>query len=152
MFKIKIELFVGLFILFSVFCFFIIVFKFSDIQNVGINKKYKIIGIFRNIGNLKLKAKVSIYGVKIGYVNKIDLIRNKLNDYHVEVEMLISSNINCIPSDSTASVFMTSMLGDSYVQIDVGNENDFLRDGDIICLTNQALIIEDLISKFALNK
>lgn len=153
MIKYKLELFVGLFIIFSVLCFFIVMLKFSEMNNVtGVNKKYKLKAIFRNVGHLKVKAKVTIYGVKVGYVDQIKLVKNSLHEYHVEVDILIDLNVDCIPKDSTASIFMTNLLGDNYIQIELGNDNSFLHDGDVIFLTNQALIIEDLISKFAFNK
>mgnify|MGYP007099538075 FL=1 len=60
--------------------------------------------------------------------------------------------INEIPSDSSINILMSSLLGDSYVQIELGNEDTYLKDGDIVTLTTQALIIEDLISKFTFNK
>ncbi len=66
--------------------------------------------------------------------------------------MLINSNIREIPSDSSINILMSSLLGDSYIQIELGNEDTFLKDGDTVTLTTQALIIEDLISKFTFNK
>lgn len=151
--KYKIELFVGFFIIFSVVCFFVIMLNFSEVNNItGVNKKYKLKAIFRNVGHLKVKAKVTICGVKVGYIDSIKLVKDSSNAYYVEVGILIDLNVNCIPKDSTASIFMTNLLGENYLQIDLGNDDSFLRDGDIIFLTNQALIIEDLISKFAFNK
>ncbi len=153
MVKYKLELLVGLFIIFSLCSLFIIMFKFTNMIGAGsVGKTYKVKAIFRNIGSLKIKAKVSIYGVKVGYVDKIKLVRNSLNEYYAELDMLIDVNITCIPKDSTASIFMVNLLGDNYVQIDLGNDDDFLKAGDTIFLTNQALIIEDLIAKFAFNK
>ncbi|HFL8819429.1 MAG TPA: MlaD family protein [Candidatus Azoamicus sp. OHIO2] len=153
MIRYRLEFFVGLFVVLSIACLLVIIFKFTDMQNINNpTKKYKLKAIFRNIGHLKVKAKITIYGVKVGFVDQINLIKNDLNEYHVEVTMMINLNINCIPKDSTVSIFMTNLLGDNYVQIDLGNDNTFLQDGDVIFLTNQALIIEDLISKFAFNK
>ena len=46
----------------------------SDVKSVyKTEKEYKITAIFKNVGNLKKKSRVTIGGVKIGTVNKIEL-------------------------------------------------------------------------------
>lgn len=150
--KYKSEFFVGLFFLLGIISFFFLVFKISNLgyfYNSG--NEYKLKAIFKNIGNLKKRARVTVGGVKIGDVVNISLKRNDNLEYYPEVEIKINSDIK-IPEDSTASILMNSLLGDSYIQIELGNEDKFLSDGDSIILTTQALIIEDLISKFAFNK
>ena len=148
--KYKIEFFTGLFFVIGVCCFLILVFRISNVLTLyDVSHKYKLKAIFKNIGNLKIKSKVSIYGVKIGYVANIILIKNDGNEYDVEVEMFISALIDAIPIDSTANIFMTNLLGEHYIQIELGNEDIFLKNNDIITLTTPALVLEDLISKFA---
>lgn len=151
--KYKIEFFVGLFILISFISFFLIVIKITDINALYQKEKtYKVNAIFKNVGNLKKKSKVTICGVKIGFVNSIQLKKNSSNEYYSEVEMYINSNINEIPIDSSINILMSNLLGDSYIQIELGNDTNYLVDGDIVAFTTQALIIEELISKFAISK
>jgi len=108
--------------------------------------------IFKNIGSLKKKSRVTICGVKIGFVNNIQLKKNTNNEYYSNVEIFINANINQIPIDSSINILMSNLLGDSYVQIEIGNDDFYLKDGDIVTFTTQALIIEELISKLAINK
>lgn len=151
--KNRLEILVGLFFLFSFFCFFILTFKITDVNKVlNINNYYNINVIFRNIGALKINAKVTIYGVKVGFVNSIALLKNEHNDYYVEVGVLIDKKFDHIPIDSSASIFMTNLLGENYIQIELGNEDCFLKNGDVILLTNQALILEELLTKFVFDK
>ena len=151
--KNKFEFFVGLFIIFRFFCFIIITFKLSNLSSFFVvAKKYKLIAIFNNVGNLKVNAKVTLCGVKIGYVSKIRLVKNKINDYHAEVDLFLDSSVKFIPKDSVVSIFMTNLLGENYIHLDLGNDEEFLKEGDVLTLTNQALIIEDLISKFAFSR
>lgn len=153
MIKKNIEFFVGLFFVVGIASFFIILLKMSNITNIyDNNNTYKIKATFKNIGNLKENAKVTIGGVKIGIVNKIELKENEQNEYFPVIVMLIKSNITKIPVDSSASILMSNLLGDSYIQLELGNENQFIKDGEYIILTNQALILEELISKFAFEK
>jgi len=153
MIKYKIEFFVGMFITLGIISLLALILQVSDVQNIYTSEKeYKIIAVFKNIGNLKKKSRVTIGGVKIGNVSKIELKKNNDQEYYPEVEILINSNINEIPSDSSINILMSSLLGDSYIQIELGNEDVFLKDGDKVTLTTQALIIEDIISKFTFNK
>lgn len=153
MIKKKLEFLVGLFFIMGLTSFFILTFEIADIKNIyNKNKTYKIKAIFKNIGNLKEKSKVTIGGVKIGIVNKIELKENNLNEYYPEIEMHINSNISKIPIDSSANILMSNLLGDSYIQLELGNDNKFVKNGEYIILTTQALIIEELISKFTFEK
>ncbi len=151
--KYKFEFLVGIFIILGIIAMLIILFKITDIQDIKYSKKkYKIKAMFKNIGNLKKMAKVTIGGVKIGYVNKIELKQNEFNEYVPEIEMFIHLNIDYIPKDSSANIFMTNLLGENYVQIELGYDDACLIDGDTIIFTSQAIIIEELISKLVFNK
>jgi len=151
MIKHKVEFFVGLFVLFGIFSFLLIIFKMTDISTFyQKDKGYKLHAVFKNVGNLRKKSKVTVGGVKIGFVSKIDLKKNISNEYYSHVEMAINSNVNEIPIDSSINILMSSLLGDNYVQIEIGNDDIYLKDGDIVTFTIQALIIEELIAKFAI--
>lgn len=151
--KYRIEFFVGLFFLFSIISFFIIVIKLTDVSTFYHKEKtYRVYAVFKNVGNLKRKSRVTICGVKIGFVNSIQLSKNSGNEYYSHVEMFINSRISEIPADSFINILMSNLLGDSYIQIELGNDDVYLKDGDVVNFTTQALIIEELISKFAINK
>lgn len=151
--KYKIEFFVGLFMLLGIISILIIITQITDIKNIYTKEKtYTLTAIFKNIGNLKKNARVTIGGVKIGIVNKIELKYIDENEYYPHVELLINNNYKKIPVDSSINILMSSLLGDSYIQIELGNEDFFLKNGDIVKLTTQALIIEEIIAKLAFNK
>jgi phospholipid/cholesterol/gamma-HCH transport system substrate-binding protein len=151
--KYKIEFFVGLFVVLGIIALLIIITQITDVKNIYTKEKtYIITAVFKNIGNLKKNARVTIGGVKIGIVNKIALKYSEENEYYPQVELLISYNYKKIPIDSSINILMSSLLGDSYIQIEPGNEDLFLKNGDIVRLTTQALIIEEVISKLAFNK
>jgi phospholipid/cholesterol/gamma-HCH transport system substrate-binding protein len=57
--------------------------------------------------------------------------------------------VNKIPTDSSASILTAGLLGDNYIGIELGQDTDYLKAGDVITLTSQALLLEELISKFA---
>lgn len=151
--KYKKEFFVGLFIIIGITYLLILIFKTSNFKNIYKKEQtYKITAVFKNIGNLKKKSRVTIGGVKVGIVNNIKLKKTENDEYLPEVEMLIKSKFKEIPIDSSINILMSSLLGESYIQIETGNENIYFKNGDKTILTTQALIIEELVSKLAFNK
>jgi phospholipid/cholesterol/gamma-HCH transport system substrate-binding protein len=152
MIKYKKEFFVGLFFILTVIS---LLFLISSISGYNIYKNdefYKLKASFANIGNLKEKSKVTIGGVKIGFVNSISLKKNDNDEYRPEIEMLINKKIDRISVDSSVNILISNLLGECYIQIDIGNDDEFLKNGDNFIFSNQALIIDELISKFAFGK
>jgi len=53
-----------------------------------------------------------------------------------------------VASDATVSIRTKGMIGEKYVRINQGIEEDYLADGDEFEDTEAAINIEDLISKY----
>lgn len=112
---------------------------------------YKIYARFKNIGGLKIKSKVTIGGVRVGRVTNIGL-KFEDEEYVPIVEMSIKGSVDKIPVDSNASILTSGLLGDNYIGIELGQDEEFLKDKDEITLTSQAILLEELISKFAVTQ
>jgi len=86
--------------------------------------------------------------VTIGKVTAIDLDRD---NYMGRVTMQLDEAVNNLPADSTASILTAGLLGEKYIGISVGGEEEVLGEGGIIHDTQSSLVLEDLIGKFLLN-
>ena len=53
-----------------------------------------------------------------------------------------------IPADTMASIVTSGLLGDRYVSLQLGGDEQSLRPGDEITFTESAVILERLIGKF----
>ena len=53
---------------------------------------------------------------------------------------------------SSAAILTAVLLGDKYIGITVGADEEMLADGDYIDDTQSALVLEELIGKFLFNK
>ncbi|HBO5457592.1 TPA: outer membrane lipid asymmetry maintenance protein MlaD, partial [Pseudomonas aeruginosa] len=100
------------------------------------------------IAGVTVRGKVTLAGVTIGKVTAVDLDRDS---YTGRVTMEINQNVNNLPVDSTASILTAGLLGEKYIGISVGGDEDVLKDGSTIHDTQSALVLEDLIGKFLLN-
>ena len=107
--------------------------------------RYRVIGLFDNVGGLESGAPVTIGGVRIGEVSGLEYDF----EHQVAVAVLsIDSRHSRIPADSGASVLSAGLLGDRYVELEPGGADErYLREGDQIALTNSALILEQVVAR-----
>ena len=141
------EIGVGLFLLAGVLALLLLSLRVSGIT-AGNADSYKLYAYFDNIAGLTVRSKVTMAGVTIGKVSAIDLDRES---YTGRVTLDIQRNVDILPTDSTASILTAGLLGEKYVGISVGGEEEVLGDGDVIRDTQSSLVLEELIGKFLLN-
>lgn len=98
---------------------------------------------FDQTGGLKSRAPVVISGVKVGQVKSITLDKS----FRARVEMDLDSRLK-ISTDTTASIVTAGILGDRYVSLQLGGEEQFLKPGESLTFTESAVILESLIGKF----
>ena len=141
------EVGVGLFLLAGLLAFLLLALRVSGLT-VGADNTYKVYANFDNIAGLTVRSKVTMAGVTIGKVTAIDLDRD---NYMGRVTMQLDEAVNNLPADSTASILTAGLLGEKYIGISVGGEEEVLGEGGIIHDTQSSLVLEDLIGKFLLN-
>ncbi len=97
---------------------------------------------FNEIGGLKARAQVVVGGVKVGQVTRVELDA----DLRPNVTMDLDEKLQ-LPVDSSASILTAGMLGDQYIELEPGGEEDVLRPGDELQFTQDAFVLERLIGK-----
>lgn len=107
-------------------------------------KTYVLNAEFSNISGVKEGADVQIAGVKVGTVRKLELTE----DAFAMVGMQINREVQ-VPFDSIASVKSKGIIGDKYIQITLGGDEQMFQEGDVMTDTESAVDLESLISKFA---
>lgn len=138
------EFFVGLFMMAGIVALSVLAFKVSGLTSFSEAGTYRIRAEFTNIGDLKVRAPVTIAGVKIGRVTAIEL---DPKNFKAAVIMEIDQVSDHIPIDSTANIFTAGLLGANYISITPGFSQAYLKAGDRIINTNQALILQNLIGQ-----
>jgi phospholipid/cholesterol/gamma-HCH transport system substrate-binding protein len=97
---------------------------------------------FDEIGGLKPRAQVVISGVKVGQVGSIGLGDN----YRARVRLELGEGLK-LPIDTSASIMTSGLLGDRYISLQLGGEQELLKPGDQITMTESAVVLERLIGK-----
>ncbi len=103
---------------------------------------------FDNIGDLKVGAPVSMSGVEIGRVSRIDL---DTKEYKAVVTMSLLSKYNQIPTDSDASIYTQGLLGGKFIGLTAGGSDTYLKNKDQIDFTQSAFVLENLIGQMLAN-
>ena len=142
------ELSVGAFMIAGFLALAFLAIRVSGLTTDSAQETYRVSASFENIGGLTVRAKVTMAGVVIGKVSNIYLDKE---NFVAVVEMDIFQEFDNLSIDSTASILTAGVLGEKYIGIMVGAEDENLVDGDEIDDTQSALVLEDLISKFLVN-
>ncbi len=117
-------------------------------DTVSYKDGYRVYARFENVGGIKVLSPVKAGGVKVGEVTAIEY-DNK--EYIAEVSIIIDSQYH-FPVDTSASILTVGFSGEQYISLTPGAERRFLRQDDIIDLTEPALILEQVISQFIYSK
>ena len=135
----------GLFVLLGMTAILFLVTQITNRDFAWGAESYRLTAQFENIGGLKAGAPVSMAGVKIGRVESIDY---DMQAYKADVTLRIDASYDRIPNDSDASIYTAGLLGGQYVGITPGNAEDVYHDGDRVEFVQDAIVLENLISKY----
>ncbi len=138
------EILVGLFMLLFLLAMFVLAMKVSNLTSLNSSEGYTLTAKFENIGGLKERARVSASGVRVGEVTRI--IYDPEN-FEAMVTLRLDKAFDAFPLDTTASIYTSGLLGEQYIGLDPGAEEDFLQNDDEITLTQSAIVLERLIGQ-----
>jgi phospholipid/cholesterol/gamma-HCH transport system substrate-binding protein len=149
-----IEMTVGLFMLFGLAALLVLVMKVSGISDLALSSGYEVTADFSDIGGLKVRAPVTVAGVHIGEVTDIQLQPAALN---AKVTMRLRNDKPIPYTDVSARILTQGLLGSNYISIVPGFDDEghsshpYLRAGDVIAKTQEAIILENLIGQLLFN-
>ena len=144
-----IEIMVGLFVAIGIAALFMLAMKVSNLATYGGGQGYTITAEFDNIGGLKVRSLVSASGVRVGQVTGIEY---DSEGYEARVTMSIDPQYDKFPIDTAASIMTSGLLGEQYVGLQPGAEEEYLKAGSKIELTQSALVLEQIIGQFLYSK
>ncbi len=142
------ELWVGLFAAAGLAALSMLAFKVGNLTTADVVNGYRVSAQFDNIGGLKVKAPVTLAGVRIGRVSSIAIDKGH---YRAVVEMQLDGRYDNLPKDSSASILTSGLLGDQYIGLEPGGSEKNLESGDVIMTTASALVLEKLIGQVIFN-
>ena len=106
---------------------------------------YPLVAKFTQVGQLRAQAPVKIGGVVVGQVEKIDL---DPKTFQSVVTLSIDGRYRDLSADTSAGIFTSGLLGESYIGLQPGGDPDVLKAGDEIAFTQPAVDLLQLVGKY----
>ena len=135
------DLVVGLFVLVGLGALAYLSLQVGGLE-FGSQKKIVLRATFDDIGGLSARAPVRVAGVKIGQVSGISLD----DDLRATVSMEIETGLD-LSIDSSAAIRTAGLLGDQFIAVELGAEDESLQDGEEFSFTESALSIDKLVGR-----
>ncbi len=143
------EILVGAFMALGFVALFFLAMRVSNLSTASSGEGYRLTAKFDNIGSLRVRAPVSMAGVRLGRVEAIDFDQET---FQAVVTLRVEDRYDAIPDDTFANIYTAGLLGEQYIGLDPGGSLEPLRDGDRIEFTQSALVLEQMIGQFLLSK
>ncbi len=146
--KRSIETLVGGFVLLGMLGLVFLALKAANLGSVGGGDSYALQARFDNIGGLKPRAPVRAAGVTVGRVKSIAL---DAKTFQGIVTLDLDKGYS-FPKDTSAKILTAGLLGDQYVGLEPGGDDQMLAAGETISQSQSAVVLENLIGQFISGK
>jgi phospholipid/cholesterol/gamma-HCH transport system substrate-binding protein len=146
--KTVLDLWVGLFVVAGIAALLFLALKVGSMNTVNASDSYQVVARFENIGGLKARAPVKSAGVVVGRVSGIQFDNE---NYEAEVTLRLDKRYG-FPKDTSAAILTSGLLGEQYVGLAAGGDSVKLKDKDNIQITQDAVVLENLIGQFLYGK
>ena len=141
----RLEFAVGAFLVLALASLLVLAFASTNRQfGIG-GGSYALTARFSNLGQLRAQAPVKIGGVVVGRVEGIDLDPVKFDSI---VTLAIDKRFADLPADTSAGIFTSGLLGESYVGLSPGGDPETLKPGDEIAFTQPAVDLLQMAGKY----
>jgi phospholipid/cholesterol/gamma-HCH transport system substrate-binding protein len=143
-----IDVMVGGFVLLGLAALLFLALKAGPLGSFSTGSTYEARARFDNIGGLKVRAPVKSAGVVVGRVASIGFDDRT---YQALVVLSLDERFR-FPKDSSAKILTSGLLGEQYIGLEAGAEEKMLGPGDVISMTQSAVVLENLIGQFLFSR
>jgi len=143
----RLEFTVGVFLVLGLLSFGWLALQLGEVSWLSSSRSYIIYAEFDNISGVKTGADVQVAGVVVGSVRDISLTDDEVARAALQVNKSLK-----VPVDSIASVKSQGIIGDKYIQLTLGGDEEMFKAGATMTDTESSVDLESLISKFAFGK
>jgi len=137
-----IETVIGAVVIVIAVAFFTYVYQTADLR-AG-SGGYEVTARFQSVDGITTGSDVRMAGIKIGSVTSQEL---DAQTYEAILTMALDEEVR-LPIDSSAKITSDGLLGDRYLVVEPGGDEQMLADGGTIDYTQSALDLFGLIGQF----
>jgi phospholipid/cholesterol/gamma-HCH transport system substrate-binding protein len=139
--KFYVQLTAGVFVVVGCVCLAWLSVRLGGLETWG--EGYEVQATFSDVGGLREGAAVSIAGVQIGSVRRV-----QLEDFAALVTLQVNPEVE-LPEGTIASIRTRGLIGEQYIYISPGGGEENIQPGGSIEDTQPAVDLHKLISKYA---
>jgi phospholipid/cholesterol/gamma-HCH transport system substrate-binding protein len=121
--------------------FFAFGYQFSSSSRM---ETMRVFAKFDRIDGVSVGNDVRMGGVTIGHVGHITIDKKS---FKAILAMDVDASLK-LPKDSSAEISSESLMGGKYVNLSPGGDDEILKAGDTISLTQSSVSLENLLSKY----
>jgi phospholipid/cholesterol/gamma-HCH transport system substrate-binding protein len=122
--------------------------KVGNMSGFSVADTYKVYAEFDNVGGLKPRAPVKSAGVVVGRVSEVSFDNES---FRARVTLHVDKRYK-FPKDSSASILTSGLLGEQYIGMDGVCDEQMLKEGDRLLITQSAVVLEKIIGQFLYGK
>lgn len=105
---------------------------------------YAVKAAFTNINGIAPGSAVRVGGIKVGVVESLTL---DPQSFQAVATLRVDDTIK-LPKDSSAAIQSSGLMGDKFIGVEPGGDENNLADGDTIEFTQPSVSLEEMIGKF----
>ena len=143
-----VDFWVGLFVIAGAAALLFLALKAGNLASFTTQDTIRVSARFDNIGSLKPRAPIKSAGVVVG---RVAAIRFDDKSYQAIADLDLQSQYK-FPKDTSAKILTSGLLGEQYLGLEAGGDQNMLASGDRISSTQSAVVLENLISQFLFSK
>ena len=113
-------------------------------KNKGAKNVNNYVATFNKIDGVSVGTDVVISGIKVGEVKEI-----LINDNYPQIIINVNKNLK-ISDDSSVSIQTDGLFGKKFLLIEVGGNDEYLRNGEKFSFSEDSIVIEELLGKIIL--
>ncbi len=138
----RVEIIVGVFVLAGIAAVAVMALQLGKMGGFS-EKGYELSATFSDVGGVREGSDVMLAGVVIGRVSRVELVDSDKARLVMEIH-----NGVALTTDAIASIRTKGIIGERFVRISQGADEETLQPGDEFDDTESAINIEDLVSKY----
>ena len=142
------DLWVGLFVCAGIGALLVLALKVGNMSGFSVADTYMVYAEFDNVGGLKPRAPVKSAGVVVGRVSEVSFDNDS---FRARVTLHVDKRYK-FPKDTSASILTSGLLGEQYIGMDGGGDEQMLKEGDRLLITQSAVVLEKIIGQFLYGK
>ena len=112
--------------------------------NVKTIDGYTVTADFSNLTGVEVGSDVRIGGIKVGVIEALAL---DPQTYQAHATLRVREDVK-LPKDSSAAIRSAGLLGNKFVALDVGGDDEMLKEKGRITHTESSVSLEELLGKF----